>query len=101
METFNITPIENEGKRVLTTAQLAEAYETDSKTIRKNFERNKERYMDGKHFYYLTGETLKAFKNTTRLIDVLPKNINTLYLWTEKGALLQLFGFILFQKFCY
>ena len=32
MENFNLIPIENEGKRVLTTAQLAEAYETNAKT---------------------------------------------------------------------
>lgn len=39
---------------------------------------------EGKHFYCLTGEELKAFRE----IHELPKNLNTLYLWTEKGALL-------------
>ena len=87
MEKFNITPIENEGKRVLTTAQLAEAYETDSKVISKNFNRNSDRYTEGKHFYRLTGDELKAFK-TNRQIDESLIRINILYLWTEKGALL-------------
>lgn len=88
METFNLTPIENEGKRVLTTAQLAESYKTSVDTINRNFNRNKERYTEGKHYYCLTGDELKEFKNTIGQFDRLPKNINTLYLWTEKGALL-------------
>ncbi|MDE5770800.1 MAG: ORF6N domain-containing protein [Ruminococcus sp.] len=82
MTELKLTPIENEGKRVLTTAQLAEAYGTDSKVISYNFNHNKTRYIEGKHFYRLTGEELKAIRE----IHELPKNINTLYLWTEKGA---------------
>ncbi|MED4052958.1 ORF6N domain-containing protein [Niallia taxi] len=70
--------------RVLTTAQLAEAYQSDNERITKNFNRNKERYMNGKHFILLEGEDLKNFKATSQ-IDLLP-NINRLYLWTEKGA---------------
>lgn len=81
-------PIEQNGQRVLTTTQLAKSYGTDEKTIRKNFERKSDRYIEGKHYYRLTEEALKEFKIATRQIDVLPKNINTLYLWTEKGALL-------------
>lgn len=84
MTEFRLNPIENNGKRVLTTAQLAEAYGTDSKVISYNFNRNKSRYTEGKHFYCLTGEELKAFRE----IHELPKNINTLYLWTERGTLL-------------
>lgn len=53
MNKFNLTPIENEGKRVLTTAQLAESYGTDSKVISYNFNHNKERYTESKHYYYL------------------------------------------------
>ncbi|MDE5620139.1 MAG: ORF6N domain-containing protein [Ruminococcus sp.] len=45
MDKFKLTPIENEGKRVLTTAQLAEAYETSVDTINRNFNRNKLRYI--------------------------------------------------------
>ena len=80
-------PIEQEGQRVLTTAQLAEYYETDSKVISKNFNRNRDRFIEGKHFYRLTGDALKEFR-ANRQIDELPSNINTLYLWTERGALL-------------
>ena len=45
MNDFKITPIEQEEQRVLTTAQLAEAYGTDSRIISNNFNRNKDRYM--------------------------------------------------------
>lgn len=78
------TIIEQSGQRVLTTAQLAEAYGTDSKTISWNFNHNRERYTEIKHFYCLTGEELKAFRE----FQDLPSNIGKLYLWTEHGALL-------------
>lgn len=70
--------------RVLTTQQLAEAYGADAKTISYNFNHNKERYAEGKHFILLTGEDLKAFRE----IHDLPSNLNKIYLWTEKGAFL-------------
>ena len=38
----NIPVIEWKGQRVITTAQLAEVYETDSDNIKKNFQNNKE-----------------------------------------------------------
>ncbi|MCM1315424.1 MAG: ORF6N domain-containing protein [Prevotella sp.] len=82
------TPIEREGQRVLTTAQLAEAYGTTIDTINRNFNRNKLRYIEGKHFYRLTGNELKEFKKTTGQIDRQFKQAPSLYLWTEKGALL-------------
>lgn len=78
--------VEQEGQRVLTTAQLAEAYGTDSERITKNFNRNKERYKNSKHFILLEGGKLRDFRATSQ-ID-LSRNINRLYLWTEKGALL-------------
>lgn len=88
MNKFNLTPIENEGKRVLTTAQLAESYETSVDTINRNFNRNKERYTEGKHYYCLTGNELKEFFASDKLSVANSSKIRTLYLWTEKGALL-------------
>lgn len=78
--------VEYEGVRVLTSSQIADAYETDSNTLNKNFNRNKERYIEGKHYICLTGDDLREFRAKGQ-IDVLP-NANKLYLWTEKGALL-------------
>ena len=72
--------------RVLTTQQIAEAYESNADTITKNFNRNKDRYIEGKHFLCLKGKELKEFKANGQ-IDLLP-NTNKLYLWTEKGAFL-------------
>lgn len=77
--------IQQNGQRVLTTGQLAESYGTDGKTISKNFERNKERYQEGKHYFRLDGEELKVFK-ASRQIDENLKFAPVIYLWTEKGA---------------
>lgn len=82
----NLAITEYNDIRVLTTQQIAEAYGTDSNVITKNFNRNKDRYLEGKHYICLKGEDLKEFRAKGQ-IDVLP-NVNTLYLWTEKGAFL-------------
>lgn len=82
---MELTIIELRGKRVLTTAQLAEKYETDNKRISNNFNENKSRYTEGKHFILLEGEELKQFKSESRISGIAP-NLNKLYLWTEKGA---------------
>ncbi|MFQ9922059.1 MAG: phage antirepressor KilAC domain-containing protein [Beduini sp.] len=79
--------IEYQNQRVLLTSQLAECYKTDSKVIHKNFERNKERFKEGKHYYLLNGIELSEFK-TTRQFDGSLKRVNQLYLWTERGAFL-------------
>ena len=76
--------IEHKNQRVLLTSQLAESYGTDNKAISYNFNHNKERYKEGKHFYLLQGEELKAFRE----IHELPTNLNKVYLWTERGAFL-------------
>lgn len=81
--------IERAGERVLTTAQLAAEYGTDAITIQQNFHNNKRRYIEGKHFYLVTGEALRSLKRDLEKIEVaIPKNVNRYYLWTERGALL-------------
>ena len=45
-DTIQYPIVEYEGIRVLTSSQIAEAYETDSNTLNKNFNRNKERYKN-------------------------------------------------------
>lgn len=82
----NLVVIEYKTIRVLTTQQIAEAYGTNTDAITKNFNRNKEHYIDGKHYICLEGDDLKEFK-TNGQIDLSLK-INKLYLWTEKGAFL-------------
>lgn len=82
MENLSVT--EYKDIRVLTTQQIAEAYGADNKTISYNFNHNKDRYTEGKHFILLEGDELRAFRE----IHDLPSNLNKLYLWTEKGAFL-------------
>lgn len=80
--------IEKNNERVLLTSQIAESYGTTAKVITDNFSNNKKRYVEGKHFYCLTGEELKEFKNQTENFGLVNKHSTTLYLWTQKGALL-------------
>lgn len=79
--------LEVKGIRVLTTQQLAEMYGTTRKLISYNFHYNKQKYVEGKHYIELTGTELKQFKRCLEFQDS-SKYANTLYLWTEKGALL-------------
>ncbi len=78
--------IEQNGQRVLTTAQLAQSYGTNSDRISKNFSENKDRYTEGKHYILLQGDELKRFKDDFRNSELVKKNASSLYLWTEKGA---------------
>jgi|GEM_PF-2464384 len=82
-----LKPLEYSRQRILTTQQLADGYETDPQIITNNFNRNKERYALGKHYYRLDGEEKRAFLNLTQF-DLGSKNAKYLYLWTERGALL-------------
>lgn len=83
----NLTVTEFKDIRVLTTQQLAEEYGTDNKTISYNFNHNKERYTEGKHYICLEGVEKIEFINRLENHDSL-KNAKVLYLWTEKGCLL-------------
>ncbi|KQC86029.1 ORF6N domain-containing protein [Butyribacter intestini] len=73
--------------RVLTTQQLAGCYGTTTDTITKNFNRNKDRYIERKHYIALEGDNKNDFLNQGQFDRGL-KNAKTLYLWTEKGAFL-------------
>lgn len=84
---MDLQVIEREGQRVLTTAQVATAYEIESKSLMRNFQRNKEHFAEGLHFMALTGDVLKQFKGE-RQNDVSLKYASVLYLWTEQGAFL-------------
>lgn len=76
------------GERVLTTSRLAEQYETTDRRISENFNANKGRYIEGKHYYYLKGEELNNFLQYGNSVSQKTNKIRTLYLWTDKGALL-------------
>ncbi|KSU29992.1 hypothetical protein N42HA_02494 [Lactococcus lactis] len=75
------------GQRVLTTQQIADGYGAKTRTIVDNFNNNRNRFEEGKHFILLEGEYLRVFKRENENFGF-AQNINKLYLWTEKGALL-------------
>lgn len=79
--------VEYNATLVLTTQQIAEAYGTNVDTITRNFNRNKERYEEGKHYIALEGSKKSDFLNLGQFDRGL-KNAKTLYLWTQKGSLL-------------
>lgn len=80
-------PLFHSNEWVLTSQQLAELYGTDTNNIRQNFFQNKERYVAGKHYFFLEGEELKRFKDSVGKSNVVEKQARMLYLWTKKGAL--------------
>lgn len=84
----NLQVIELKGQRVLTTRQLASAYETDVKVIQNNFSRNKERYVAGKHYIYMDRDELREVKTTYPQFEGELKRTSRAHFWTEKGALL-------------
>lgn len=81
-----VREIEWKGQRVITTAQLADVYETSIDNVRVNFNNNKTRFAEGKHYYLLEGEELRGFKNDVNDIYVVKPNASQLYLWTHRGA---------------
>ena len=82
----NLQIIEHEGIRDLTTKQLAEAYETTETNIKTNFNRNKERFIEGRDYYLLKSAELKEFKNYVTDSNLVDSRAPQLYLWTERGA---------------
>lgn len=81
-------PLVYQGVPVLTTEMLAQAYEVEAKQIRQNFANNRERFLEGKHFFQISGNDLREFKNCVENFDSVQfgKRTPSLTLWTERGA---------------
>lgn len=77
--------IEYRGQRVVTTEQLAAGYGTDAENIRRNFNRNKSRFIEGKHYFQITGPELENLRVTFSPAQISNKT-RSLTLWTERGA---------------
>lgn len=72
---------------VCTTRQLAEFYGCSEKNIIDNFQRNADRFQDGRHFIRLEGEDLRQLKSDIPAQSgYVPGRAARLILWTEKGA---------------
>ena len=82
-----LTPIEWNNQRIMTTKLVAECYETEEVNIKTNFNRNKERFIEGKHYFKLAGEELKQFKMLVTDSNEVSSKTSVLYLWTDKGML--------------
>ena len=84
----NLKVIEKNDLRVLTSAQVAEMFGTDTKMLSNNFNSNKHRYEEGKHYFVLVGEVRKDFLFNNPEIQDSSKHAKFIYLWTEKGVFL-------------
>ena len=82
-----LTVLEHNNIRVMTTEQLAEAYGCEVQHIKQNFNNNKERFAEGKHYFRLEGADLKNFKRQVENFDPpVSKFAAAIYLWTKRGA---------------
>ena len=82
-----LTVLEHNSIRVMTTEQLAEAYGCRAIHIHQNFKNNRERFVEGKHYFKLEGADLKAFKDSLENIEsVVGSRAPSLILWTKQGA---------------
>lgn len=86
----DVAVIEWKGERVITTAQLANVYETDANNVQVNYGRNHEKFKEKKHYFYITGQELKDYKRllteSQHPISDDVKYTSQLYLWTRRGA---------------
>lgn len=72
---------------VCTTLQLAQFYGCADRNLTDNYQRNSDRFEEGKHFVKLDGEALRAFKaHYPANSGVVAERAPHLLLWTELGA---------------
>ncbi|MGX9133240.1 ORF6N domain-containing protein [Rummeliibacillus sp. JY-2-4R] len=72
------------GVPVLTTKNLAKRLEVGPRSLIRGFDRRREKFIEGKHFFIVTGNDLVKVKR--EIND--SKRACILYLWTEEGAFL-------------
>ncbi len=73
------------GVPVVTTAVLAAMYETSTVRIQQNHDRNDGRFIEGKHYFKVVGQDLKALRLSLSESQISAK-ARSLILWTERGA---------------
>lgn len=79
-------PLTFEGQRVLTTELAARAFGADEKLLTNNFERNRARFEEGKHFHKVEGAELRSLKDSPSFRGSVGVNARSLTLWTERGV---------------
>ncbi|MBB4268132.1 ORF6N domain-containing protein [Roseospira visakhapatnamensis] len=85
-----LRPVTYRGEPVLTTEILAAAYGTETVRIRQNMTRNADRFVEGKHYFKITGDELRMFRDRTEYLKDTPfapgSTVSALILWTQRGA---------------
>jgi len=74
------------GVRVLTTERLAKVFGASTTQVINNYDRNVDRFEEGKHFFKVDGDDLRDLKNSISFRDAVGKNAKSLMLWTDRGA---------------
>lgn len=82
----SLRPIIWQDARVITTELLAKVYGASPQNIRKNFNNNQSRFVEGKHFYKVVGRDLRDLRITFGDAQISPK-ARSVVLWTERGAM--------------
>ncbi|MFV8906884.1 ORF6N domain-containing protein [Serratia fonticola] len=85
VEAKDLQIIEYRGQRVATTEQLAAGYGASVKNIRDNFDNNKSRFIEGKHYFQIEGKALSDLRTENFGVQISNK-ARSLRLWTERGA---------------
>lgn len=80
-----LNPVAHNNIPVLTTDLLASLYQTEVKNIQQNYKRNEDKFIEGKHFFKISGIELSNLRPSLRGLQISPKT-RSLILWTERGA---------------
>lgn len=83
---FTVPEVYYRQQKVITTESLAIGYGADVKNIQDNFTNNKDRFVEGKHYFKLEGQELQEFKSYPDNFGLVNKFSRHAYLWTERGA---------------
>lgn len=76
---------EYNGQRVVTFKDIDAVHERPEGTAGRNFRENKDKFIENEDFFYLAGNELKAYKQTTNFVG---SNARELILITEQGYLM-------------
>ncbi len=77
-----VTPIEYKGQRVVTFKMIEEIHQLKDGNVNRNFTRNKERFIEGKHYFTL------SYQEVIKLGQKVNVSRNGLTILTERGYLL-------------
>lgn len=83
ISTTQIPVVLYKDRPVITTERLATLYDASQDRIRKNYSRNADRFVEGKHYFKLLGQELQNFVSDFKTGT---NKTRSLMLWTERGA---------------